>query len=350
MKHSFIPGVVYGSLRAFFMALMATVGIAFGIILFTVIIGGISSTSTKDVDRDYKVQILPNAEGVRTVESKNSPVILQINVNGVIGTELLSQDTIREQLVESREGDLKKDRVKAILLNINTPGGTVVDSDGIYRAVKAYKEQYKIPVYAYVDGICASGGMYVASAADKVYANDVSLIGSVGVIGPSFMNFSELIDKFGIKSLTISEGKGKDAMNPLRPWKPEEDAMYRDVIKYYYGMFVDIVTEARPEIGKENLIEKYGAKVFPAEVAKTHGFIDGSNYSRSEVLKLLLKEIGISDSYYQVVQLQNTNWISRLFTNKNSFLQGVVKHKLDLPHEISPELTGKFLYLYRPGL
>ena len=95
----------------------------------------------------------------------------------------------------------------------------MVDADGIYRAIKHYKEQYQVPVIAYVDGLCASGGMYIACAADKIYATDVSLVGSVGVLFPSFMNFSKLLDTVGVQSLTISSCKGKDDMNPLRPWK-----------------------------------------------------------------------------------------------------------------------------------
>lgn len=65
------------------------------------------------------------------------------------------------------------------LVYINTPGGTVVDADGIYRALLEYKTKYDVPIYAYIDGLCASGGMYVALAADKIFASDVSLIGSV---------------------------------------------------------------------------------------------------------------------------------------------------------------------------
>lgn len=346
MKHGYFHGILYGSFRSFFVALTATIGVAFGVILFISILGGIAATND-EVERDYKVEIVPNAKGVRKALSKKSPVILQLNINGIIGTEQLNMDTVREQLVESREGDLKKDRVKAILLTINTPGGTVTDSDGIYRAIKAYKEQYKVPVYAYVDGLCASGGMYVASAADKVFASDVSLIGSIGVLSPSFFNVSELINTIGIKTLTISEGKGKDAMNPLRPWKPDEDKMYREIIEYYYKMFVNIVTEARPDINKEKLVDTYGAHIFPAEEAKSIGYITEANHSRNETLKLLLKEIGIDDDYYQVVQLDPNSWAAKLFSSESPIFGGTVKHKLEMPQEYDARLSGKFMYLYQ---
>lgn len=349
MRHSFFHGIFYGSIRSFFVALTATVGVAFGIIIFFLIIGGISSTTSKEIEQEYDLEILANAEGVRKVESKKSPVILQIDIHGIIGGESLNMSTVRQQLIESREGDLKKDRVKALFLNINTPGGTVNDADGIYRAILAYKEQYNVPVYAYVDGLCASGGMYVASAADKVYASEVSLVGSVGVLSPSFFNFTGLIDKIGVKSETISEGKGKDDMNPFRPWKPDEDKMYKEIIKYYYDMFVSIVTTARPKIGKENLVEKYGAGIFPAELAQEYGYIDQANTSRNEALKRLLHEIDIDDDYYQVIGMKSSNWAAKIFSQSNPLLHGTVNHKIELPQELDAGISGKYLYLYQPA-
>ncbi|MEM1282162.1 MAG: S49 family peptidase [Chlamydiota bacterium] len=349
MRHSFFHGIFYGSVRSFFVALTATIGVVFGFIFLLLIIGGISSSTNKEVDQDYDLEILANADGVRKVESKKSPVILQLNIHGVIGAESLNMHTIRQQLIESREGDLEKDRVKALLLHINTPGGTVNDADAIYRAVLAYKEKFQIPVYAYVDGLCASGGMYVASAADKVYASEVSLIGSVGVLSPSFFNFTGLIDKIGVKSQTISEGKGKDDMNPFRPWKPDEDKMYKEIIKYYYDMFVSIVINARPQIGKEKLVEKYGAGIFPAQLAQEYGFIDQANASRSETLKRLLHEINIEDDYYQVVGMSSSNWASKIFSKNNPLLKGTMHHKIELPQEVDANLSGKYLYLYQPA-
>lgn len=348
MKHSFFHSILYGSIRAFFVGITATMGIVIGIFLFIAALGGISATTSQEIERTYSLEILPNAKNVREAQSKKSPVILQLNIAGVIGLEKLNMGAIRQQLIESREGDLKDDRVKALLLHINTPGGTVVDADGIYRAIKDYKKEFKVPVYAYVDGLCASGGMYVASAADKIYSNEVSLIGSVGVISPAFFNVSKLIGTIGVESLTLSQGKGKDDMNPLRPWKPNEDEMYKNIIKNYYDTFVNIVTQARPNLSKEKLVEDYGAGTFPAAQAKEYGYIDGSEMNRSDVLKLLLKELSIDDDYYQVVQLEDTSWVSKIFSNKNPILQGKVTHTFNLPEAIDPKLSNQFLYLYNP--
>lgn len=338
------------SVRSFFIGLFGMAGIVFGLILGFSLLSAITGSSDSDIDTDYSTEILPNASGVRKKLSNDAPVILQMNINGVIGADDLDMKNFRQQLVESREGSLANDRVKALLLNIQTPGGTVVDSDGIYRAIKTYKEQYKVPVYAFVDGLCASGGMYVACAADKIFATDTSIIGSVGVVTPPFMNVSQLMDKFGVQSLTLTAGKDKDSMNPFRPWLPGESENFQQLIDYYYNDFVNIVTHNRPNLSKEKLTKDYGAKIYPAKIAQEYGYIDESGISLRETLKRLAQEIGIQDDYYQVVTLSKP-WYTGLFkTSGMNAFSGVVKHQFDLGPESHPKLSNQFLYLYRPGM
>ena len=163
----------YVSFRALLVTFFSIIGLALGLIPFFIIIGGFT-TSESEPELKYTVKVAPNAENVRKIMPDTTPVILKLNVAGVIGVDSLTMEAIRQVLVESREDTLKNDRVKAIILYMESPGGSAIDSDGIYHALKAYKEQYKVPVYAYVDGMCASGGMYIACAADKIYASDVS--------------------------------------------------------------------------------------------------------------------------------------------------------------------------------
>jgi protease IV len=337
------------SLRSFLVALFGVIGVAIGLILVLMLFSALLSTNDNEPEAQYTAKIAPNAEGVRKAMSKDAPVILKLNIVGVIGAEGLTMANIRELLVESREDTLKNNRVKGILLNIESPGGTVVDADGIYHAIKSYKEMYHVPVYAYVDGLCASGGMYIASAADKIYASNASLVGSVGVIAPSFLNVSSLLEKVGVHSLTLFAGKGKDDLNPLRTWKPDEQASYQDIINYYYQGFVNIVAEGRPELDRKKLVDEYGANIFPAEKAAEYGYIDGASHSYNETLKLLLKEIGIEDDYYQVVELESSNWFKNLFSSKSTLFTGKVKHQIQLTPELDPALNNKFLYLYQPG-
>ena len=339
--------ILRSSLRAFFITMFTVIGLIFGFLFIGIFSGIFSTSSDTKIETTYTPQILPNAIGERKALSSDTPVILKVNVTGIIGADGPSMSSIRDQLIESREGTLKDNRVKGIILNIQTPGGTVVDADGIYRALKHYKEQYKVPIYAYIDGMCASGGMYVASAADKVYASDVSLVGSIGVIAPSFINVSKFLENYGIHSLTLYAGKGKDDLNPLRTWTPEEANNYKQIIQTYYQDFVNIVTTNRPAVDKEKLINDYGANLFPAPHAKQIGYIDQSGSSLNQVLQDITSELGINNKY-QFIELSKTNWYKELFSSKNSFFKGEIKHEIQLSPELHSNLRNQFLYLYKP--
>lgn len=338
--------IFFSAIRSFFVSFFAVIGIGIGFVVMLVLIALMSTTADEELTTVYSKEILPNAEGVRKAQSKEAPVLLHLNIHGVIGMEGLNTHSVRQQLIESREGIFDNNRVKGILLHINSPGGTMDDSDGIYRLLKEYKSKYKVPVYAYVDGMCASGGMYIASAADKIYASDVSLVGSVGVLAPSFFNVTQLMDKLGVQSMSLIAGKGKDEMNPFRPWKPGEQDSYQFIIDYYYQRFLDIVTASRPKLNRNKLVEEYGAHIFPASIAKEYGYIDESGQSLGDAQKAILKELGIEGDYYQVIQLDNKNWFSELFKGESSLLKGKVKHEILLPNEMNPALMNKFLYLY----
>lgn len=343
------------ALRSLLKASFAVVGFFITIFLCVVIFSALfnkselSNTKSATFKQDHKIVILPDANNIRKDHGDSAPVILQVNIEGIIGLDNLKKKDFNKLLVESREGILK-DRVKAILLNVNSPGGILTDVDNIFRALKEYKHGYRVPIIAYVDGLCASGGIYVACAADQIYASEVSLIGSVGVLLPTVLNFSKLMETIGIDQKTIVAGKGKDELNPLRPWKPTEGENYQHITDYYYNMFVDILTSHRPDLNREKLIQVYGAKVFPAPEAEQYGFIDGSGYERTDVIKMLLHEAGIgAEDEYQVIALEESSWIERfLFNSSGSTVhQGTIKHQIQLQNDLDPALEGKFLYLYR---
>lgn len=339
--------VFRSSLRAFFVTLLGVLGFCFALFLILLAFSVVSVSTSVEPSTNYSVEVLANAEGKRKALS-TEPVILRVNIDGIIGLGSLDQENIRNMLVESREGSLKNDLVKGILLYIHTPGGTVIDADGIYRAIKAYKKQYNVPVYAYVDGMCASGGMYIACSADKILASDVSIIGSIGVIAPSILNLSQLLEKIGVQSLTLFAGKGKDDLNPLRPWKPGEETNYKDLIDYYYNEFVNIMVTNRPLMDQNKLVKDYGAKIFPASQAKELGYVDETGVTLSDAIKQLTEKMGIKDEDYRVVQMTKQTWFSELFSTSMSLLHGTVKHQLEISPELDPKLLSQFLYMYRP--
>jgi protease-4 len=332
------------ALRSFCKSIATIIGISIGIGFVAMGVGVLFGPNM--MPPKSQPLLMPDANGNRTMLSGSSPVILRLDFHGVIGIGDLTSSKLENVLLDSQEDFFKGGRVKAVLLHMDTPGGAASDSDEIYRALMAYKKKYNVPIYAYVDGMCASGGMYIASSADKIYSSHSSVIGSVGVLmGPNF-NFADAMAKYGVSALTLTEGKDKDTLNPFRPWKPDEAATLTDVMAALYDQFVTIVSEARPQLTKEMLINTYGAHVFIAKEAAQYGYIDAWNSNYSEAMQDLASAAHIGENdHYQVVQLLPP----RAFFN--DITQSIAPVKIInsfLGKGDMSELNGKFLYYYQP--
>lgn len=324
------------------------IGIIVGLVIIAIVVAVLSSSQM--VSDKTQLIIATDADGERKLLPHSAPAVLRLNIHGVIGTRDLNAKTVESQLLDSREGALKGDRVKAVLLHINSPGGTTFDAHNIYTRLIKYKERYKVPIYAYVDGMCASGGMMIACAADKIFSAPVGIIGSIGVIlGPNF-NVAGLMEKYGVKQLTITRGKDKDMLSPYREWKPGEDQSLKDIVDSDYNLFVNLVIKARPQMTKTRLMNEFGAQVYDPARAEQYGYIDDGKSSYSGALSALVKEAQI-DEKYQVVKLKVLHPVlPGLIERKSPIFTGKIKHELALPPELSSEFMNRPLYLYAPAL
>jgi len=333
--------LVASAFRSLFNTLFGFIGFSIGLIALILFFAYLSEHAD---ETKTSLKVLPNAEGEKEPLRSSGPVLLRIDIHDVIGLGKLKPESVELQLFDSRRGKLKDDRVKGILLHMNTPGGGVIESDDIYRALEAYKEKYKVPIYVYVDGLCASGGMYIASASSKIYASPVSIIGSVGVYEGPFFNFYDLMEKIGVKSLLVKEGKGKDALNPFRPWKEGEQQPLQEIAEAVYQRFLNILTEARPMLNKKALINEYGAKVFIAEEAQKLGYIDQADVSYNDALRALKMASGIKEgASYQVVRLVPPREIFNL--SSASVLSWMKSFVMTSPKK---SFEQPFYYLYQP--
>jgi len=145
-------------------------------------------------------------------------------------------------------GHLKRyaddDSIKAIILHVNTPGGGAAASQEIYEAVKRIRTQKKKRIVASIETVGASGGYYVASATDKIYADPASIVGSIGVIA-QWYNYSELVKWAKMKDITIKAGEFKDTGSPTRDLTPAERAYLQALIDDMHTQFIDAVAEGR---------------------------------------------------------------------------------------------------------
>ncbi len=159
-----------------------------------------------------------------------------IDIDGVI----LDADKIDTQL--RKFGD--DDSVKAIILHINSPGGGAAASQEIYHEVLRVRQEKHKKVVASVESVGASGAYYIASACDKIYANDASVVGSIGVI-MEWTNYGDLMRWVKLKSVVIHAGELKDAGDPARDMTPQEAAYFQSLVDNMYGQFVQDVATGR---------------------------------------------------------------------------------------------------------
>ena len=164
----------------------------------------------------------------------------------------------------------KDDSVKAVVLRINSPGGGVGPSQEIHEEVK--KVRARKPVLASMGALAASGGYYIACAAQKVYANPGTITGSIGVLMP-FMNVRELAEKIGVRGMTVKSGEFKDIGSPLRDMRPEERALLQGVVDNVNLQFVHAVAEGR-NLDPREVLKIADGRIFTGEQAKAMGLVD----------------------------------------------------------------------------
>lgn len=163
--------------------------------------------------------------------------------------------------------------VKAIIVRINSPGGTVGASDTMYRELRRFADTTKKPVVASMSEVAASGGYYLALGADRVLAQSTTITGSIGVIFPT-MNFSEGLNRIGIRAKNITSGPNKDIAYPFEPIRESQYDVLRAMVGEFYGNFKGLVAARRPSINPESLIEATDGRVVTGKRALELGLVD----------------------------------------------------------------------------
>jgi protease-4 len=179
---------------------------------------------------------------------------------------------VREELARAE----KDDAVKALVVRINSPGGTITASDVVYREIREFKQRRKIPVVAAIMDVGASGGYYAALAADQIFAHPTTITGSIGVIMLT-VNAQGLLEKVGVTPLAIKSGPLKDAGSPFRGLTDEERAVFQSVIDDMYGRFVRLVAESR-KIPEARVRAFSDGRIYTAEQARALGLVDRIGY------------------------------------------------------------------------
>lgn len=204
-----------------------------------------------------------------------------------IDGEILSADTLVDQLRKFDEDD----DVKAIILHINSPGGGAAASQEIYHEVLKIREEKKKPVVASIESMGASGAYYIASGANTIYANDASVVGSIGVI-MEWTNYGDLLSWAKLKPEVIHAGALKDAGDPSRAMTPEERVYFQGLVDNMYGQFIGDVAKGR-NLPPETIRGLATGQVWTGEQALPLHLIDKQGGFRDALLATA-KQVGIS--------------------------------------------------------
>lgn len=189
-----------------------------------------------------------------------------INVDGVIAS-----DPSNDQIVKSLKNAADDDTVAGVILNINSPGGSVYASERIYKEIKKL-QKLKKPVYAVMRELAASGGYYISAPCDKIFASNETWTGSIGVIIQSY-SLEGLFNKYGIKEQNITTGKMKDAGSYGSDMDTEEKEYFQGLVDSAFGRFVKVVAKGR-DLSEKDVRKLADGRVYDGSQAVKNGLVD----------------------------------------------------------------------------
>ncbi len=253
------------------------------------------------ISLDLTPRVRPLEEA--TVEGRGDPKILLMDVSGVLTDEAVTPVLnigsppprvpllvrLREELTKA-ETDPK---VRAVVVRINSVGGTVTASDIIFRELVLFRQRVPVPLVAVLMDVAASGGYYVALAADTIVAHPTTVTGSIGTIMVS-LNAEGLLQKIGVAPVTIKSGERKDMGSPFRTLTPEERQIFQGVIDELHQQFVAKLVERRrlaPDVARRLA----DGRIYTAEQALTHRLVDHIGYM-PDALALARRAAGVEEA------------------------------------------------------
>jgi len=172
-----------------------------------------------------------------------------IDLEGVIAANNAAS---ADNLIASLQAAFKDRGTQGVILRINSPGGSPVQAGLVNDEIRRLRAMYpKIPLYAVVEDMCASGSYYIAAAADKIYVNKASLVGSIGVLMDGF-GFTGTMGKLGVERRLLTAGENKGFMDPFSPRNPKQEAFTKVMLEEIHQQFIDVVKAGRGKRLKES--------------------------------------------------------------------------------------------------
>ncbi len=303
----------------------------------------------------YKIVPIP---ADKTLEEKTlapgrgflPPKVAVIDVEGILMNKA-DMSLFREGehpvsfLVERLQRAEKDSRVKAVVLRINSPGGSVTASDLMYSQIQAFKRRTGKPVIAAMMDVGASGAYYVACACDEIIAHPTTVTGSIGVVMQT-VNLAATLKMIGVETDAIKSGPKKDAGSPLRRMTAEEREIFQDLIEQFFDRFVEVVRTGRPGLTEQGVRELADGRVYSAQQALDAGLIDRIG-TLDDATALAKQKADVPEARV-VMYKRPLGWKPNIYAQAPQ--QGptnVNVIQLNLPSWLT-QLNPQFLYLWVP--
>ncbi|MEK4486740.1 signal peptide peptidase SppA [Psychrobacillus sp. FSL H8-0484] len=259
------------------------------------------------------------------------------SANTLFGAEGYNHQFFLQQLEQAKTDE----SVKAIVLQVNSPGGGVVESAQIYKEIKEIQEETAKPIYVSMGSMAASGGYYISAPADKIFVNKETITGSIGVIMHS-INYGKLADKYGVEFVTIKSGPYKDIMSPTREMTEAERNMLQEMLNESYEDFVDIIEEGRnmteaevKKVADGRIVN--GRQAIEAGLADDFGFLE-------DVVQAIKTDYNLENA--EVFEYGYTQSFGSIFKMKAQSVLGVDMESKIIAKLITDNNAPKMMYLY----
>jgi protease IV len=328
----------------------AALGIAVGLFIASTVINLLSTVAFSDAENAFTDMFAVSEEMFAEEIIEEGDMLSKIavlSIDGVIQdtgdaqsffeSPLYNHRAFMEQLEYVKE---TKD-VKAIILQVNSPGGGVVESAEIHDKIKEIQKDTKKPVYVSMGSMAASGGYYVSAPADKIFASPETLTGSLGVIMQS-VNYAGLAEKYGVDFVTIKSGPYKDIMSPTREMTEDERKILQSMINNSYEGFVKVISEGRG-LSVAEVKEIADGRIYDGRQAKELNLIDGFGYL-DDVIEKVRKDEKLGDA--QVVKYTESMGFGSFFSMGAQKIMGKDAEMAGIMKLMSQPNSPRLMYLY----
>jgi len=259
---------------------------------------------------------------------KKSTNIAVVNLSGVIGKGgKIDQGINIENVNPILEKAFETKGAKAIAINVNSPGGSPVQSELIYTRIKELSVEKKIPVFTFAQDVAASGGYFILLAGEEIFAHNASIVGSIGVISAGF-GFEDLIKKIGVERRIYAQGKNKAVLDPFSPENPESIEILKSAQRDVFESFKDLVRQNRKEKLKESDDYLFNGAFWSGKKAAELGLVDAIGDMRN----VMKNKFGEKVKFINI-EPKKKGFIKELLSNKvgefNSNLAGNLINKIE---------------------